>query len=510
MLRKIRIGISVVLFALITFYFLDFANILPNSFHRLAHIQFVPAVLSLSIGILIVLIALTLLFGRIYCSTICPMGIWQDVIARISKSVGKKKKRYRYSPAKNMLRWTVLGVTVIASVCGFSVVLGLLDPYSAYGRIVVHIFKPVYMLGNNLLESVFSRFDNYTFYQVDTSVLSLSSLLIAILTFAAILILAWKHGRTWCNTICPVGTVLGFLSRYSLFKVRIDTAKCNGCGLCARNCKSSCINPKAHEIDYSRCVACMDCLGKCRQGAIKYVSGQMLLKKQAPASEGIGKQVSQASLNKEKVDTARRGFFTVSALIAASVAVKAQEKKVDGGLAPLIDKKVPKRATPIVPAGALSFRHFAQHCTACQLCVSVCPNQVLRPSSDLKHLMQPEMSYERGYCRPECAKCAEVCPTDAIHLADLTEKSSVQIGHAVWIAQNCIVNTDGVSCGNCARHCPTGAILMVPKDTDDGKSLKIPVVNTERCIGCGACENLCPSRPFSAIYVEGHEMHRII
>ena len=258
MLRKIRIGISVVLFALITFYFLDFANILPNSFHRLAHIQFVPAVLSLSIGILIVLIALTLLFGRIYCSTICPMGIWQDVIARISKSVGKKKKRYRYSPAKNMLRWTVLGVTVIASVCGFSVVLGLLDPYSAYGRIVVHIFKPVYMLGNNLLESVFSRFDNYTFYQVDTSVLSLSSLLIAILTFAAILILAWKHGRTWCNTICPVGTVLGFLSRYSLFKVRIDTAKCNGCGLCATKCKAACIHSKEHAIDYSRCVDCFD------------------------------------------------------------------------------------------------------------------------------------------------------------------------------------------------------------------------------------------------------------
>ena len=285
MLRKIRIGISVVLFALITFYFLDFANILPNSFHRLAHIQFVPAVLSLSIGILIVLIALTLLFGRIYCSTICPMGIWQDVIARISKSVGKKKKRYRYSPAKNMLRWTVLGVTVIASVCGFSVVLGLLDPYSAYGRIVVHIFKPVYMLGNNLLESVFSRFDNYTFYQVDTSVLSLSSLLIAILTFAAILILAWKHGRTWCNTICPVGTVLGFLSRYSLFKVRIDTAKCNGCGLCATKCKAACIHSKEHAIDYSRCVDCFDCLGACKQKALVY----------APASKGSFKHLSNQS-----------------------------------------------------------------------------------------------------------------------------------------------------------------------------------------------------------------------
>ena len=183
---------------------------------------------------------------------------------------------------------------------------------------------------------------------------------------------------------------------------------------------------------------------------------------------------------------------------------------MDGGLAPLIDKKVPKRATPIVPAGALSFRHFAQHCTACQLCVSVCPNQVLRPSGDLKHLMQPEMSYERGYCRPECAKCAEVCPTDAIHLTSLAEKSAIQIGHAVWIAQNCIVNTDKVSCGNCARHCPTGAIQMIPKDENDESSPKIPVVNTERCIGCGACENLCPARPFSAIYVEGHEMHRVI
>ena len=116
MLRKLRIGISALLFVLISFFFLDFAEILPNSFHRLAHLQFIPAVLSLSIGILLFLIVLTLLFGRVYCSTICPMGILQDVIARISKSTGKKKKRYSYSPTKNKLRWGVLGLTVI----GFS------------------------------------------------------------------------------------------------------------------------------------------------------------------------------------------------------------------------------------------------------------------------------------------------------------------------------------------------------------------------------------------------------
>lgn len=212
MLRKIRIVLSVLLFALITFYFIDFAGILPNSFHRLAHIQFIPALISFSVGILLFLIVLTLLFGRVYCSTICPMGILQDVVARISKSTGKKKKRYKYSPAKNILRWSIVGVLVIAFIGKFTAAIGILDPYSAYGRIAVHIFKPVYMSGNNLLESVFSKFENYTFYQVDTSMLSLSSLLIAILTFGIIIILAWKHGRTWCNTICPVGTVLGFLS----------------------------------------------------------------------------------------------------------------------------------------------------------------------------------------------------------------------------------------------------------------------------------------------------------
>ena len=105
---------------------------------------------------------------------------------------------------------------------------------------------------------------------------------------------------------------------------------------------------------------------------------------------------------------------------------------------------------------------------------------------------------------------AWMIPENAIRPIDRAEKSSIQVGHAVWIEQNCVVNTDGVSCGNCERHCPTGAIQMVPKDASNPRSLKIPVIDTERCIGCGACENLCPSRPFSAIYVEGHEVHRTL
>ena len=124
--------------------------------------------------------------------------------------------------------------------------------------------------------------------------------------------------------------------------------------------------------------------------------------------------------------------------------------------------------------------------------------------------MQPEASYERGYCRRECTRCSEVCPTGAIRRVTDDEKLSIQIGHAVWVKKNCLPLTEGVDCGNCARHCPVGAIQMIPSVAGDEESPRIPAVNTERCIGCGACEQLCPARPFSAIYVEGHERHRMI
>lgn len=178
------------------------------------------------------------------------------------------------------------------------------------------------MLGNNLLESIFSRFDNYTFYQVDTSIVSLSSLLIAIMTFAVIMILAWKHGRTWCNTICPVGTVLGLLSRYSLFKVRIDTAKCNGCGLCATKCKAACIHNKEHTIDYSRCVDCFDCLEACKQKALVYAPA---LKKQQLSSAVENPTSTTAEQSSATADSSKRRFL-LAGLATAGAAPKLLSK----------------------------------------------------------------------------------------------------------------------------------------------------------------------------------------
>lgn len=502
MLRKIRLTLAVVFFAIITLLFLDFTGTIHAWFGWMAKIQFLPAVLALNVGIIVLLILLTLVFGRVYCSVICPMGVFQDMISWLSGQRKKKKYRFSYSPAKNILRYTVLTLFVIAVIAGIGSFVALLAPYSSYGRIANNLFAPIYQWGNNVFAYFAERAESYAFYETSVWMKSLPTFVIAVVTFIAIVVLAWRNGRTYCNTICPVGTVLGFLSRFALFRISIDTEKCNACGLCSRKCKAACIDGKRHTVDYSRCVACMDCLDTCKHGAISYRWFKQ---------ETQTKNAEQTrSVDKEQINEARRSFLTATAILATATTLKAQEKKVDGGLAAIEDKKIPKRATPILPPGALSARDFARHCTACQLCVSVCPNEVLRPSTDLMKLMQPEMSYERGYCRPECTKCGEVCPAGAIHPITAADKSATQIGHAVWIKKNCIPLTDGVECGNCARHCPAGAIQMVPSDPQQEDSPKIPVVNTERCIGCGACENLCPARPFSAIYVEGHEMHRVI
>ncbi|MBO7553412.1 MAG: 4Fe-4S binding protein [Bacteroidaceae bacterium] len=524
MLRKIRLTLAVIFFVLITLLFMDFTGTLHLWFGWMAKIQFLPALLALNVGVILFLILLTLLFGRIYCSVICPMGVMQDIIAWIGKKTRPKKEQktpYTYSPAKSVLRYSVLGVFILAIIGGVGSFVALLAPYSSYGRIASNILQPFYRWGNNLLASIAEHYESYAFYDTDVWMKSLPTFIIALATLLIVGYLAYKNGRTYCNTICPVGTVLGFISRFSFFHITFDEDKCKNCSMCSRNCKASAIDFKNHQVDYSRCVTCGNCLEKCKFDALHYKfavpSLATAFPKKAEAVAAAPKAAKPASKAEGKPsDPTLRAIFSAIAIGATAKMAKAQiieeatDKKVDGGLADIVEKEKPVRATALTLPGSLSARNMKNHCTACQLCVSACPNGVLRPSTSLMTFMQPEMSYERGYCRPECIECSSVCPAGAIMPITKEEKSSIQIGHAVWTRELCIVIRDDKDCGNCERHCPTSAITMVPIDANDPKSKKIPVVNEEMCIGCGMCEALCPSRPLSAIYVEGHEVHRVI
>lgn len=569
MLRIIRITLAAICFVAVTLLFLDFTGTLHLWFGWLAKIQFLPAVLALNFVVIAILLVLTLLFGRIYCSVICPLGIFQDCVSNLSSRRKGKKARFSYSKEIKWLRYGVLVLFVIALVAGLNALVALLAPYSAYGRMVQSLLAPVWQWGNNLLAWIAERQDSYAFVTKDVWLKILPTLIVAAVTFVVVVVLAWRNGRTYCNTICPVGTTLSFFSRFAMFRPVIDKSKCKSCHACERKCKAACIDVDNHKIDYSRCVDCFDCIDSCRLGALKYrfawgrgvgsgstgaktpqnapVGSKMtsdeskngqnrssaaptpvaepVVRQGSPTAEVTdnGKGVSTIDATSpvaepvEATDKGRRAFLVGGAAVIggsllSSIPMRAEEeeikdKKRDGGFAEVLPKKAPNRKTPITPFGSESVEKFYKHCTACQLCVTVCPNNVLRPSSRLEHLMQPEMSFEKGYCRPECVKCSEVCPAGAILKITPEEKTEWKVGTAGVDYDLCVVNRDGVSCGNCAHHCPVGAIRMVSKNPDDEKSPRIPSVNEEKCIGCGACENLCPSRPISAITVNGYSVH---
>ncbi|HLN19816.1 MAG TPA: 4Fe-4S dicluster domain-containing protein [Bacteroidales bacterium] len=495
-LRTLRIIVAGLFFVSLFLIFVDLRSLIPAKYIQgLLYIQFVPsllkylntAIIAVSSGFVLVLI-LTLLSGRTYCSFICPMGIGQDIFSRIGGRVKKRFRRFGYRKADNILRYIVLitavGVTIIWGIY----VLTVLDPFSIFGRFMTFLGKPVFVSINNFLSGILGKAGIYTLAHTQHRPFTLVMYSLPVLFFLISGIMAFTKGRLYCNTICPVGTLLGFVSKFSLLRINFDDSLCTRCGRCSMRCKSSCIDSINRKFDVSRCVGCFNCVNVCQEDAISY------------------SLVKFRRLKEPKTDESRRKIIVGSVMFLLGMRTFGATQ----------DKKAPKpkqastimeqRNYPVCPPGGISIEHFNTTCTACSLCISECPNGVLQPAFreyGLVGLMQPVMNYSKSFCSYKCTICTEICPSYALQPLKPEAKQLTQIGKARFIKDNCIVKTERTNCGACSESCPTKAVYMIPFEGN----LLIPAVNDEICVGCGHCEYSCPTSPYKAIYVDGNPVH---
>jgi len=417
-----------------------------------------------------VLTLLTLLWGRLFCSYLCPVGILQDIAIRLRVTVKRSKGKRDYTPNHRVLRYSFTALLIAAAVMGAAVPLGLMEPFSIFGRFTAAVVKPAFIWFNNLL----SDRGFLEIYPLEYIPFSKTLLITGAATMLAIMLTAIIKGRLFCNTLCPVGALLGLLSKVSWYKIGLDLSSCTKCGKCAVSCKAGCIDYKNGTVDSERCISCFNCLPVCNTSAMKFSHE----KSSAPVV----------------TDFSRRSFF----LVGGSTAVGAI-------LVPALLSEADECNT-VMPPGAVNFKRFTAKCTGCQLCVSNCPGNVLKPASlqyGLRGFIQPQLDFNAGMCEYDCTVCSDICPTGALLPVSIDEKHTLQLGVAEYIRSKCVVRTDHTHCGACAEHCPTGAVHMV----EWKYGLTIPQVEPEMCIGCGACEYVCPVLPEKAIVVSGLKTH---
>ncbi|MEA3476839.1 MAG: 4Fe-4S binding protein [Bacteroidota bacterium] len=501
MLKRIRVVIAAVFFVFTFLIFIDFTSLLSTGLiDAIVYLQFTPSLIKFltllsytALGFLIITLS-TFLIGRFYCSAICPLGIMQDIFIFLKRKFGKVQS-YKFRKAKPWVRYGILGITIITLVTGNMFLLILLDPYSLFGKISGNLFRPLIILLNNAAAKGLSTFDIFWLFPHDIKSVSWAGIIFSLGIFILLIWMSLRYGRLYCNLICPLGTFLGLTSRFSLFKISLDQDACTMCGRCSSVCKAECIDSLNKTVDFSRCVACFNCLSSCPQEGVYFAIPR--------------KKENTVQSRLTEVDPVKRDFLKTSGamvlgLVASSKILQAQQRRRR-----FRNSKEPvpvHKEFPVAPPGAKSIDHYNAHCTACYLCVSICPTQVLQPALmawGLKGFMQPQMDYMVNYCNFDCLKCGEVCPTGAILPLDIEVKHVTQMGKVHFIKQNCVVYTDNTDCGACSEHCPTKAVNMKPYK----KTLFIPYVIPEICVGCGACEYACPTDPKS-IYVDGNPVHQ--
>ncbi len=501
--RRIRIVVAAIVFILIC---LAFAGLMPQA-TALLKIQAAPSLMktiaAFSTGALatcIVILLVTFLFGRFYCSVVCPLGIAQDIAAFIFRRKGKPLPPHLAFP-----RAIALGVVIGLLVIGWTLGFKMLDPYSNFGRPFAAWNQPKPAVVEKADETAAEEDDDDNSEEqsaaaatTDTAESSCPSGCIlssygigAILPVIIIIGAAIWRKRLFCNALCPVGTTLGIVSRIGLFKLSI-TEKCIKCGRCVRACNAGCIDIDHHDIDNARCVRCLNCIAACPMGAIDFGRSVVATKTTEQPSEQSVAETTEQPVEKQTTDLSKRELLLAIPVGLVGLGVSAVAGKhflkalLDAKTAEATESEEETAAAPqfILPPGAGDVARFATKCTACLLCVHNCPSKIIKPSPTGYGFVRLDLTNSK--CGFDCNRCSQICPTGAIRPVPLAEKQKLRIAQAAINYKNCKVFQDDEPCGKCAEVCPTKAITL--------RKTGAPKMTKNLCIGCGACQAICPQK----------------
>lgn len=453
LLRAFRILSQIVFFGLFIYLFLATTSVahhlFVNHFFQIDPLLFLTTSIAtrtvLPFVLPLILIVITLLLGRVFCSFVCPLGAMIDGFDLLVGRIKPSKIDLKY------LKYCVLIFVLAISITGGALVY-FFDPMMIIGRSFTGILRPgiAFFAGRHILQN------GFLFLVILVVILSLSLI----------------QKRFWCGNLCPLGAMLGVFSRLSLLRFRIKH-DCDECEVCAGLCPTRAIDVKAREISQFECVRCMNCLTDCSKRKIDLGFGLPLAKVRS-------------------LDLSRRQFI---ASVGLGIVIT-----------PILKTEIFSKINParvIRPPGAIPENQFLSACIRCGECIKLCPTNGLQPvifETGVSGLFTPRLQARIGGCERYCNGCGQVCPTGAIRKLSLEEKSYARLGTAVLHKEMCLAWEQDKLCLICDEACPFNAINSRLVEIM-GVKLVRPIINEELCTGCGICESRCPISGPAAIEV---------